>query len=121
MLYDFHNAKINYDPQFDLLSIRRTDCGVSYSLQFGSVIVDYYKNQPVAFEFSEAVSFLKKIFNYPKLNRELLQEIKSAKIGFASTQGNIIAVLVFVLPNKQQIEARYVLPQVAKQETKITA
>ena len=121
MLFDFHTAKVDYDPQFDLLSIRRQDCKVSYSLRFGSVAIDFHKNQPVGFEFADAEAFLKKLFNYPKLSKHLLSQTTIGKIGFAETRGNLIAFLVFVLPGKQQLEAKYVLPQVARQELKVRA
>ena len=121
MIYDYYNAKVDYDPKFDLLSVRKPDAKISYSMRFGSIIIDFQKQEPVGFEFTDAENFLKKLFNSPKLDKNLLNQVTKAKIGLATTQSNLIALIAFVLPNNQEIEAKYVLPKPVSQEIKITA
>lgn len=121
MITNFRNAKFDYDSKFDLLSIKLSGVKPTYSLTYGFVIIDFFKNEPVGFEFADAENFFKNLFNNPQLNKQTLKRITSAKLGFKTTQNTIFAVLVLILPGKHEITAQYAIPKPVEQHAKITA
>ena len=114
-------AKVSYDPEFNFLSVRREGIKTSYSLNFGSVTIDFFKNTPVGIEFAEAQEVLEKLLRASKLGRESLAKVTNGSFAFRTSKSDITIVFGLMLANEQKLQATYVLPLVNKDEVKITA
>ncbi len=121
MTGNLYVAKIRYDADFDLLSIRRPAFKTTYNVTIGDINLEFFHDQVIGINVADALDFLKKSFSGYKISKEQLLKIDKAKIGFITSGTSLVVIFLFVLPNKEVLEARYMLPVVSREVLAITA
>lgn len=102
-------AAVDYDPQFDLLSVRRPKEKTSYNLVAGNMIFDFYKHELIGFEVQDAKQWLSDVFEKVLPNFTPL-DIQSAKIGMKEKKSLMQMVIMFEI-NNQTLTKEFLLPK----------
>lgn len=120
MTFNTYTAKIRYDPEFDLLSVRRPGYKTTYVVTIGSINLEFYNNQVIGFNLGNAKTFLESITGRT-VAREQLAQVSKGKIGLGVVNNSLIMLIVFTLPNAETLQARYALPLVSRNVLAVTA
>ncbi|MBI5636155.1 hypothetical protein HY993_04300 [Candidatus Micrarchaeota archaeon] len=105
MKSDLFNAVADYDEKFDFLSIRRPGFKTTYSLELGSVSLDFGAKNFIGVEIQGASQWLRDLFG----TKIRPGDITGAKIALSDLHALAKLSLVLSLGGRQQVSKELIL------------
>ncbi len=104
---ELFRARIDYDDEFDLLSIRRPDYKTTFNLEVGNLILDFTSNEFIGIEIQNARQWLSDIFG----KKIQLEDITGAKIGFVEKPTLLTLLIELKIKNEPEIYRDITVPK----------